>query len=191
MMNFWKRTSLAALIPLIPFAISAFVSGAQEWTKPVDVLFELQKCVSYRARVSGDTLVVQAKVHPPWHTFVMDNMQRAAEKLAGRQSLGIDLPTEIKVVGGLEALGPWHQTPPKDFSNPAMRWFSWGYDDQAFFVTKVRRSGKGPARIAIRGQACTDMVCRNIDVEISLPLGGEATDPSLDVDLTSLVRVRP
>ena len=58
----------------------------------------------------------------------MDNRIRAEEKLAGKKSLGIDHPTEIKVSGGLEVEGPWHQTNPKDFSRPELRWFSWGFE---------------------------------------------------------------
>jgi hypothetical protein len=185
MTSFSNHAFVAVWMALTVSAVAA------DWTQPVDVLFEDQKCVTYRARLSGDTLIVQARVHPPWHTFVMDNRQRAAEQLAGRRSLGIDLPTEIRVTGGVETLGPWHQTPPKDFSDPGMRWFSWGYDGEALFAAKVRRSGEGPARIAIRGQACTNAVCRNIDVEISLPLPNKAPDDDTPFDLTSLVRVRP
>jgi hypothetical protein len=120
----------------------------------------------------------------------MDNKQRAAERLAGRQSLGIDGPTQITLSQGLEPVGSWYQSPPMDFSKPELRWYSWGFENQARFVTKVRRSGAGPAQIALRGQACTETTCKNIDVEISLPLtaGGSAT-PS-DVDLKTLVAVR-
>ena len=42
-----------------------------------------------------------ATLQPGWHTFAMDNERRAAEKLAGKTSLGIDQPTQIKVSGGL------------------------------------------------------------------------------------------
>jgi hypothetical protein len=118
-------------------------------------------------------------------------VQRATEKLAGRPSLGGDLPTKIAVGGGLEIEGAWHQTAPKDFSKPEMQWFSWGYEGQALFAAKARRAGAGAAQIAIRGQACTDKVCKGIDVEISLPVppAGKAEPP--DVALKTLMPVRP
>ncbi len=137
--------------------------------------------------MAGEFLVVQATVEPGWHTFAMDNKQRAEEKLAGRESLGIDAPTEIKVTQGLEAAGPWYQSPPKDFSKPDLRWFSWGFEEQAVFVTRIRRSGAGPAQIAVRGQACTETICKQIDVAIPLPLGAAGRP---DIDLKALVRVR-
>jgi hypothetical protein len=119
----------------------------------------------------------------------MDNRVRAAEKLAGKQSLGVDLPTEIQISRGLEVIGPWYQSAPKDFSVPQMRWYSWGYEDHAMFAAKIRIRGAGPARIAIRGQACTDKMCKNIDVEISLPLPPNAAPPAR-LDLNHLVPVR-
>jgi hypothetical protein len=121
----------------------------------------------------------------------MDNKQRALEKLADRKSLGIDRPTEIVLTEGLELAGPWHQSPPKDFSKPELRWFSWGFEGQALFVAKVRRSGAGPAGIAVRGQACTETTCKNIETEISMPLADLHADtvPS-DIDPKTLVQVR-
>jgi DsbC/DsbD-like thiol-disulfide interchange protein len=187
MMQFTKQTVLT--IAGLAMASIAAPLHASDWTAPVEVLHEHRPCVSYRARLDGEFLVVQAKIEPGWHTFVMDNKQRSAEKLAGRQSLGVDGPTEIALSGGLEAAGPWHQSAPKDFSKPELRWFSWGYEQQAQFVAKVRRSGAGPAQIGIRGQACTETTCKNIDVTISLPLSA-ATGTASAVDWKTLVPVR-
>src|ERR1700688_1117873 len=153
------------LLMLIPC-----IAHAAEWSNAVEVRHEENLCVSYQARLDGPFLVVRATLESGWHTFAMDNKQRAEEKLAGKRSLGIDHPTEIGVTGGLEAVGPWYQSPPKDFSRPELRWFSWGFERQALFVTKTRRSGAGPARIAIRGQGCTETTCKNIDVAMSFPL---------------------
>ena len=118
----------------------------------------------------------------------MDNKRRAAEKLAGKSSLGIDQPTEIRISGGLAPAGPWHQSPPKDFSKPDLRWFSWGFENEAIFAVKVRRTAGAAAGINIRGQACTDSSCKNIDVELSLPLPpkGDSSAPNLQ----QLVEVR-
>jgi DsbC/DsbD-like thiol-disulfide interchange protein len=162
---------------------------ASDWTAPVEVLHEHQPCVSYRARLDGEFLVVQAKIEPGWHTFVMDNKQRSAEKLAGKQSLGVDGPTEIALSDGLQAAGPWYQSAPKDFSKPELRWYSWGYEQEAQFVAKAKRSGPGPAQIGIRGQACTETICKNIDVTISLPISA-ASGGASDVDLKTLIPVR-
>ena len=160
-----------------------------DWSNAVEVRHEENLCVSYQARLDGPYVIVRATVESGWHTFAMDNKQRAEEKLAGKRSLGIDHPTEIGVTGGLEAVGPWYQSPPKDFSRPELRWFSWGFERQALFVTKTRRSGAGPARIAIRGQACTETTCKNIDVAMSLSLAGGDTSSS-EVNLKDLVLVR-
>lgn len=185
-----RRLWVFAKATLILVAIAVQGQPA-DWTDPVEVQHEFKRCVSYRARLDGDLLVVRATVGPGWHTFAMDNKQRAEEKLAGKQSLGIDAPTEIKLSHGLEVAGPWRQSPPKDFSQPELRLFTWGFDEQALFVVKIRRSGAGPARIAIQGQACTETICKRVDVAISLPLPGANTNghPS-GIDLQTLVVVR-
>jgi len=175
-----------AILILLPAC--ALAARAGDWSEAVEVRHEFKPRVSYRARLDGEFLVVQARLEPGWHTFAMDNKQRAEEKLAGRQSLGIDGPTEIRLDQGLEAVGPWYQSPPKDFSKPELRWFSWGFDGQALFVTKVRRYGAGPARIAVQGQACTETICKQIDVELAVPLG--ANTGASGIDRKSLVRVR-
>ena len=162
---------------------------AADWSEPVEVLHDHQPCISYRARLDGEFLVVQAKIEPGWHTFVMDNKQRSTEKLAGKQSLGVDGPTEIAPGEGLKIAGPWYQSNPKDFSKPEMRWYSWGYEGEARFVAKVQRSGPGPSQIAIRGQACSDTTCKNIDVTVSVPPSG-GSSASSEVDLKSLIPVR-
>ena len=186
-----KLNRRTAVTVMIIFG-AAFASGAPPggWTDPVEVHHEENLCVSYQARLDGPFLVVRATLVSGWHTFAMDNRQRAEKKLAGKRSLGIDHPTEITLTGGLEAVGPWYQSPPKDFSRPELRWFSWGFDRQALFAAKIRRSAAGPARIAIRGQACTESICKNVDVAMSLPLANSNSDadPS-DLDLKSLVQV--
>lgn len=154
----------------------------------MEVRHDVQKCVSYRARLTGDFLVIQATHEAGWHTYSMDNKLRAQEKLAGKRSLGIDRPTEIVLSEGLESAGPWYQSVPKDLSKPELRWYSWGFEGQAVFVAKVRRAGAGPASVTVRGQACSEVACKNIDLAISVPLGGSASGS--DIDLKSLVQVR-
>ena len=168
--------------------VCAAASWAGEWSDPVEVHHDDDLCLSYRAKLNGEYLIVRASIEPGWHTFAMDNKRRADEKLAGKKSLGIDRPTEI-ALSGLQASGPWRQSAPEDFSKPELRWFSWGFERQALFVVKVRRSGAA-ARLAIRGQACTETICRNIDVAISLPVAKMKTDDSPEIEWKDLVPVR-
>jgi DsbC/DsbD-like thiol-disulfide interchange protein len=165
--------------------------SASEWSAAVDVLHELKPCVTYRAKLDGPMLVIEAAIQPGWHTFAIDNEQRAAKKLAGKPSLGIDQPTQITVGNGLEIVGPWYQLEPLDFSKPELRWYSFGYEKQAIFAARIRRSpGAGPAKIGIRGQACLgDSVCKNIDVSLAVPLAGAPARAST-LDLTKLVQVQ-
>lgn len=175
--------------------VAAFLSVAavcaQQWSEPVSVLHEMKPCVTYRARVAGSWLLIEAAVEPGWHTFTMDNEKRASEKLAGKPSLGVDQPTRFEVSNGLEASGEWLQSEPQDFSKPKMRWYSWGYEGKALFATKVTRAAgaKGPAQIGIRGQACTDKTCKNIDLTLGLPLSvSTAAEPA---EVKSLIAVKP
>jgi hypothetical protein len=88
-------------------------------------------------------------------------------------------------------VGPWYQSQPKDFSRPELRWFSWGFEQQTLFVTKVRRSGTGSAHMALRGQACTATTCKNIDVAMSFPFADTGTDTDQsDINLKNLVQVQ-
>lgn len=161
------------------------------WTEPVEVRSDETLCVSYRARLDGSFLVVQATHEAGWHTTAMDNQKRAMERLRGRQSLGIDHPTRITVSGGLAVAGPWHQSPPKDYSKPELLWFTWGFEGQAVFMAKVRPAGAGPARIAIRGQACTESTCKSVDVAITLPRAGFVADAAASsFDRKTLIPVR-
>ena len=162
---------------------------AGDWSSPVDVLHEMKPVVTYRAKLDGDILVVKADVQPGWHTFVMDNERRAAEKRAGKPSIGIDQPTQFKFDSGIALVGPWRQSPPKDFSKPELRWFSWGFEKEAVFAAKVRKNSNGPATIGIRGQACSDTTCKNIDVSVAVPLSG-APASGAHLDLQTLVEVR-
>ena len=171
------------------FAVAG-AAWAGAWTNPVQLTYDDKPCISYRARLNGDYLEVQAAVEPGWHTFVMDNKRRQQEKLAGKPSLGIERQTEIVVAKGLALSGPWFQSQPKDFSKPEIRWFTWGFEQQALFVANAKRAGAGPAQVTVRGQACSADICKNIDIALTIPLNTKKPADSAPVDLKAMVQVR-
>jgi hypothetical protein len=177
-------------LALVRLTLSALAWGA-EWSEPASVLHEFKPCVTYRAAVFKDWLIVEASLAPGWHTFVMDNERRAAEKLAGKPSLGIDQPTQITADSGLEITGAWRQSEPKDFSKPQIRWYSWGYQDRALFAAPVRLPGGQPVRLRIRGQACTDTTCKNVDVTLTAPVSVQSPLAAAGIDPSRLIPVRP
>lgn len=142
-------------------------AAADSWGPAAVVSHDDQPCVTYRARVGNGYLVVEVKLEPGWHTFTMDNDKRAAEKLAGKKALALDKPTQVQPEG-IEISGPWLQSQPKDFSQPELRIFSWGFEGEALFVASAKASGD--ARVRIKGQACTQTVCKNVDVVAEAPM---------------------
>ena len=186
------RRQIAVLLAVAALIFAAALPAqAGEWGEAAVVRRDLRPLVSYRAKLDGEFLVVQADHEEGWHTCAMDNKVRAEEKLAGRRSLGIDAPTEIAVAQGLELAGAWRQSPPQDFSKPELRWFTWGFEESALFVAKVRRTGDGPARISVRGQACSETSCQNIDVALSLSLASWNNGASASgMDFEELIAVR-
>ncbi len=153
-----------------------------DWSKPVEVYHDERLAVTYRARLDGGLLLVDAKIEPGWHTFCMDNKRRQAERLAGKASLGIEKPTEIKL-SGLTLAGPWLQTAPKDFSKPEIQWFTFGFENQAQFAAKVT-GDKGA--VTLRAQACSESICKNIDVTMDVSGSKEAAAAP-----AGLVEVKP
>jgi hypothetical protein len=184
-----RKLSRRVLVTAVGMICAAAQAG--EWSAAVEVRHEETLCLSYQAKLDGGFLVVRAAIEPGWHTFAMDNKRRAEEKLAGKRSLSVDQPTQIVLTGGLEAVGGWYQTPPKDFSRPELRWFSWGFEREALFVTRVKRLSAAGARIALRGQACTETTCKNIDVAFPLAQAGVHMDtPAAEINWKNLERVR-
>ncbi len=162
------------------FCMFAVLSTGAEWSQPAEVRHEDALAIAYTARVDGPYLVVRATVGQGWHTFALDNQRRAEEKLAGKAALSMDRNTEIAATG-LRVEGPWYQSAPKDFSRPELRMFSFGYDREAVFAAKVRRAGAGPAKVRIRGQACTETICKNVDVSVTVAVPAKAGTSELKV----------
>ena len=186
-MTHLTRKAFGAVLGLL------FVSGtaiAGEWSAPAEVRHLDEVCVTYRAKLAGNTLLVEATHGEGWHTFAMDNEIRAKDKLAGKMSLGIDQPTEIALEQGLALAGPWRQTPPANLSKPELRWYSWGYEEPALFVARVTplSQSPAPALIGVRGQACSATVCKNIDITLAVPPAGTAAQAIVDVGQLEQVR---
>jgi len=162
------------MIPVLLFLAAA-------WSEPAIVVHDDEPAVIYRARWTGAHLIVQAKLSQGFHTFTMDNKERVAAKLAGKTALATDLPTSIKVSGALEPAGQWRQSAPKDFSKPELRLFAFGFENEATFAVKAKRTAGSSAQVSIRGQACTDKVCKNINLDLDVPLS-EATPEAREIE---------
>ena len=161
----------ARLLALL--AVGSIWVSAAEWSKPVEVVVDDAVCATYKARVDdGGRLVIALTLGNGWHTFAMDNQIRANEKLAGKKALGMDKPTSFAVSGGLAVEGGWLQPELRNFSKPELRIFSWGFEKEALFAAKVKRTGSEKvARIGIKAQACTETICKDINKELELDLG--------------------
>jgi hypothetical protein len=157
------------------------------WSPPVEARRRNLKVASYRARLAGDVLLVEVTHEPGWHTYALDNLERARKK-AGEPPLGIEKSTRIGLSGGLRTVGKWRQSPPKDLSQPEISWFTWGFEDTALFAVKIRRIGRAKeAVITITGQACKETTCAMIDdLEIRLPLNASSSEKT-SFDLASLI----
>jgi hypothetical protein len=157
------------------------------WSQAVEVNLEFDPCVTYRARIQGEYLVVEAQHGAGWHTYSLDNEVRAAEKLAGAESLGIELPTSFTVEGA-DVAGPWLQNEPEDLSDPEIQWFTWGFSGTTTFAAKIQNVGPAPLVIAIRGQVCNAETCRDIDIEVLLDPTTNRSSRALELD--DLVPIR-
>jgi hypothetical protein len=166
--------------------LTIFAQSADNWTPPVEVRKGKLKAVAYQAQLAGDTLLIRAAHEPGWHTYALDNLERAKKK-AGEPPLGIEKNTSIKVSGGLEVTGKWRQSPPKDLSQREINWYTWGFEGVTLFAARVKPAAGGEAVITINGQACKASLCALIDdLEIRLPLNSSASSGA-QIDLSQLV----
>ena len=172
------------------FLVTSPYVYASDWSDSVEVLWNYQPVVTYRAKFDGSFLIVEVHHQPGWHTYAMDNRLRAREKLAGRNSLGIDTPTTIAVSDELEMSGVWYQSPPNDYSKPKLRWFTWGFEGYAVFASAVKKIGAGSVTVEVHGQACDENSCRNIELDLLVPLDRTEGMFSEKFSLEKLTKVR-
>ena len=142
-----------------------------------------------RARLAGDYLVIELRAADGWHVYAMDNQQRAKEALAGKMSLGVEQNTEVIVDTGLQVIGDWYQSEPEDFSQPALRWYSYGFSETSLLAAKVTRNGAEVALVRVRAQACDSDRCVSVEAKMELDLAG-ADDVQFQPLGLGLVRVQ-
>ena len=175
----------------ISLIAGAFQTSADvAWTSREEISRSTELGVAYRAALDGDILLIEATHGETWHTYAMDNPARA-KKAGGNLDLGLELPTEILVTGGLEAVGPWYQSKPKDLSDRDIGWYTFGFESVSYFATRVKRVSGDKATTTISAQACSEDSCRMVDrLELVLGLSDGSLEPS-GVDLSKLVKVPP
>ena len=82
----------------------------------------------------------------PWIT---SDVRR--KRWQGKMSLGVEESTEVLVTGGLRVTGDWYQSDPQDFSQPELRWYSYGFEGRALLAAQVERTGDPAAEVTVRG----------------------------------------
>lgn len=162
---------------LLCLMMAGLCSG-QQWSKPVEVIAADEICATYDAHLAANVLTVRLRLAKGWHSFAMDNTIRANEKLAGKKALSFDRPTSVAASGGWEIAGPWKQSAVKDFSKPELRVFSWGFEEEALFQVPMKASSGGAAHLEIKAQACTETICRNIDVKLDVAASAGPAAPA-------------
>jgi len=169
-MTFGFRVAVAAM-----FTASLW---AGSWSAPAEATDAAGNAlVTCRAKLNGDHLVVEVRATQGWHVYAMDNQRRAKEALAGRMSLGVEQDTEVDVYGGLKVVGDWYQTKPEDFSQPELRWYSYGFEGTSTLAAQVERTTGDSADVTVRAQACDSASCVAVEAELSVPLADSTEQP--------------
>lgn len=139
--------------------------------------------VTCRSKLSGEYLLVELQAAEGWHVYAMDNERRAQEALAGKMSLGVEESTEVLVTGGLRVTGDWYQSDPQEFSQPELRWYSYGFEGRALLAVQVERTGDPAAEVTVRAQACDSASCIRVDAVMKLTLNQPSQGNYRPVDL--------
>jgi hypothetical protein len=178
------RFSIAffAAIVAAPFAL-----GEDGWTEPVPVMNRAKIALTYRAKVAGDYLLVEASHSEGWHTYSMDNTVRA-RAATGDENPDSELPTRIAVSGGATVKGDWMQSAPKDMSQPSIKWYTWGFEGVARFAVPIEKTGDEDIVLTIDAQSCDPSSCTMVsDLKIVVPGAPGNAEPAL---IEGLVKVQ-
>lgn len=180
-------------IPFVIIFLQVSDISAGQWSEPYEVMYRFDVIVTYKAKLNGDFLLIEATHAPEWHTYSMDNVERASKK-SGKENPETELPTQIEISGGLKVTGNWYQTNPIELSQPEILWYSWGFEKVSLFAVKVERTEGKEVKITINGQACNASLCSMVDeaaLLLQLPAkeSAAAENKNPEFDLSSLVRV--
>ncbi|MFC5051166.1 Trx7/PDZ domain-containing (seleno)protein [Rubritalea spongiae] len=124
--------------------------------------------VEYRATIANKHLIIEAKHHKGWHTYAIDNPQRAIN-LDGKKG-NQELPTQIQLPAELKTLSNWKQSVPNNYSKPEIHWYTWGFEGTSYFAIELAKTPTSPTEIGIRSQACDATSCAGtFDMILSVP----------------------
>ena len=179
------------LCAILFLQVSDLLAG--QWSEAYEVMYRFDVIVTYKAKLDGDVLLIEATHASEWHTYSMDNIERARKK-SGKEDPETELPTRIEISGGLKVSGNWYQTDPIELSQPEILWYTWGFEKVSLFAVKVERTEGKEVKITINGQACNETLCSMVDeaaMILQLPAKESATakNKNPECDLSSLVRV--
>lgn len=175
-MNISGRWNSRRAFAIVAVVCATACAHAGEWSEAKPVLYRGDIVATYRARIVGEWLVVEAAHQPEWHTYAMDNVQRA-QKATGEKTPTTELPTQIVVSGGLEAAGAWKQSTPKDLTQLDIKWYTWGFEGTARFAVQVKKTSDEPGVVTVNGQLCNASLCSMVrDLKITLPAAGDGAD---------------
>ncbi len=180
---------------IVALALSAPLATAGEWSAPAKVRFGRTPVVEYRGKIESGYLVIEAKHAEGWHTYTMDNIERAREA-SGKENPETELPTRIEIGGRDIARDTWWQSEPKDLTMLDIKWYTWGFEDVAYFAVPLESTSGESLDVTIHGQACNASSCAMVDaVALSIPVSSETAPPPPaspeGLADTTFVQVRP
>lgn len=142
------------------------------WSEPDFVRSGDEPVLRYRAAIADGHLLIEARHEPGWHSFAMDNPERAVEIL-GRKTENQDLPTVVDLPESLQITGPWKQTAPSDYSKPEIRWHTWGFEGTSWFAIELEKIPEEPFSIGVTSQVCdADSCAGTFDLQLTVPSDG-------------------
>lgn len=161
-----KKISVGVFVALVASFIvnDAQTAWASEWSEPsITMRRRVGMVVTYRAKVDSGYLVIEAKHGEGWHTYSMDNLDRARAK-TGLEKPDTEQSTRFELTG-LTVTGDWYQSTPKDLSTPEIKWYTWGFEDTSYFAAPVQVDDASAVTVTIFAQACNANSCSMVNGE--------------------------